>query len=87
MDVTNKQNIQEIFENLNAKNIRIDILINNAAIDPKVDGDSGIIESSRLEGFDLSQWNLQINVGLTGAFLCSQVLGRLWLMMEKEGSS
>jgi NAD(P)-dependent dehydrogenase (short-subunit alcohol dehydrogenase family) len=75
MDVTNKENIQEIFENLSAKNIRIDILINNAAIDPKVDGDSGVVESTRLEGFDLFQWNLQINVGLTGAFLCSQIFG------------
>lgn len=75
MDVTNKENIQKIFEDLKTKNIRIDILINNAAIDPKVDGGSGIIESSRLEGFDLSQWNLQVNVGLTGAFLCSQVFG------------
>lgn len=85
MDVTNKQNIQEIFENLSAKNIRIDILINNAAIDPKVDGDSGITESSRLEGFDLFQWNLQINVGLTGAFLCSQVFGTAMALDGKGG--
>jgi len=75
MDVTNKENIQEIFENLRSKNIRVDILLNNAAIDPKVEAGSGIIESSRIEGFELSQWNLQINVGLTGAFLCSQVFG------------
>jgi|TARA_B100001758_G_scaffold238660_1_gene242087 NAD(P)-dependent dehydrogenase (short-subunit alcohol dehydrogenase family) len=75
MDVTSKENIQEAFKDLKNQNIRIDILINNAAIDPKVDDDSGIIESSRLEEFDLAQWNLQINVGLTGAFLCSQVFG------------
>lgn len=85
MDVTNKKNIQEICENLNANNIRIDILINNAAIDPKVGGDSGIFESSRLEGFDLSQWNLQINVGLTGAFLCSQIFGAAMARDGKGG--
>ena len=55
--------------------IRIDILINNAAIDPKVKGDSSILESSRLENFELDQWNLQINVGLTGAFLCAKYFG------------
>ena len=75
MDVTSKENIQEAFKDLKNQNIRIDILINNAGIDLKVDDDSGIIESSRLEEFDLAQWNLQINVGLTGAFLCSQVFG------------
>lgn len=32
-------------------------------------------ESSRLESFPLEQWDLQVAVGLTGAFLCSQVFG------------
>lgn len=85
MDVTNENNVQEVFEDLQAENIRIDILINNAAIDPKVDENSGIIESSRLEGFDLSQWNLQINVGLTGAFLCSRVFGAAMAQDGKGG--
>ena len=53
----------------------IDILINNAAIDPKVIGGRGILESSRLENFELDQWNLQVNVGLTGAFLCTKHFG------------
>jgi len=53
---------------------KIDILINNAAIDPKaVEG--GGIEGSRLESFSLDRWNSELGVGLTGAFLCSQVLG------------
>jgi NAD(P)-dependent dehydrogenase (short-subunit alcohol dehydrogenase family) len=34
-----------------------------------------IIETSRLENFSLEQWNYQLNVGLTGAFLCSQLFG------------
>ena len=51
------------------------ILVNNAAINPKVVGGLGVQESSRLENFALDQWNLQIAVGLTGAFLCSQVFG------------
>jgi len=85
MDVTKKDNITEVFESLKAENIRIDVLINNAAIDPKVDGNNGVIESSRLEGFNLDQWNLQINVGLTGAFLCSQVFGSAMAKDRKGG--
>ena len=76
MDVTNKANIEDTLRSLTDDNIRIDILINNAAIDPKVDRNSGIEETSRLENFPLDQWNVQLNVGLTGAFLCSQIFGR-----------
>ncbi len=51
-----------------------DILINNAAIDPKFEKDSKV-NKSRLENFELNQWNLEISVGLTGAMLCSKVFG------------
>lgn len=75
LDVTDEKSIQTTLDKLRLEDIRIDILINNAAIDPKVKGDSGLLESSRLEHFDLDQWNLQINVGLTGAFLCTKYFG------------
>jgi len=75
MDVTDEKSIQATLDILSRNNIRVDILINNAAIDPKVNADSGILESSRLEHFELKQWNLQVNVGLTGAFLCSKHFG------------
>ena len=75
LDVTDEKSIQATLDKLSFENIRVDILINNAAIDPKVSGDSGIAESSRLENFELDQWNLQVNVGLTGAFLCAKHFG------------
>lgn len=54
---------------------RIDILINNAANDPKVE--AGSDESwTRFENFPMDQWQQDIAVGLTGAFLCSQAIGR-----------
>ena len=52
----------------------VTILINNAAIDPKVDKDS-IVETSRLENFSVDDWDFQIKVGLTGAMLCAKVFG------------
>ena len=75
LDVTKPKTIKDLARSLSEKRIRVDILVNNAAIDPKVKGEQGIIETSRLEHFSLDQWNLQISVGLTGAFLCSQVFG------------
>lgn len=55
---------------------RVDILINNAANNPKMEG-GGMADKpwSRLEHFPLDVWNDDINVGLTGAFLCSRVFG------------
>jgi NAD(P)-dependent dehydrogenase (short-subunit alcohol dehydrogenase family) len=50
------------------------ILINNAAIDPKFEKESKV-NKSRLENFDLNQWNLEISVGLSGAMLCSKIFG------------
>lgn len=75
MDVGSLESIKNIEKDLENSSIYISILINNAAIDPKVKGDQGIVETSRLENFSLDQWNQQITVGLTGAFLTSQVFG------------
>jgi NAD(P)-dependent dehydrogenase (short-subunit alcohol dehydrogenase family) len=53
---------------------RADVLINNAAIDPKVTA-AGLRETSRVEHFELQDWEFQLRVGLTGAFLCAQTFG------------
>ena len=74
MDVTSITSIKSVQEQVN-NNGQIDILINNAAIDPKVNADNNLVEISRFEHFPLSQWNFQLEVGLTGAFLCSQAFG------------
>ena len=85
MDVTRKESIITVAEALVATGMRVDILVNNAAIDPKVKGDQGLVETSRLEHFPLDQWNLQVSVGLTGAFLCSQVFGAAMARDDKGG--
>lgn len=85
MDVSQPAAIQTVAETLWQASVRIDILVNNAAIDPKVKGDQGVLETSRLENFPLDQWNLQVAVGLTGAFLCSQVFGTAMAKDDKGG--
>lgn len=74
IDVTSPHSVRKACEDAIAQHGQIDILINNAAIDPKVTADS-VIETSRVENFPLDQWQFQIDVGLTGAFLCSQAFG------------
>jgi NAD(P)-dependent dehydrogenase (short-subunit alcohol dehydrogenase family) len=71
MDVTNPDSIRDTAHRVG----RVDVLVNNAAIDPKVlPGDRSTL-ASRFENFQLEEWNRQIDVGLTGAFLCCQVFG------------
>jgi NAD(P)-dependent dehydrogenase (short-subunit alcohol dehydrogenase family) len=53
---------------------RVDILINNAANDPKVAPGTDA-SWSRFENFALDLWNQDLAVGLTGAFLCSREVG------------
>ncbi len=74
LDVTSEKSIKSILNKILNQENRVDILINNAAIDSKVEKNSSI-DFSRLENFSLSQWNREIEVGLTGAFLCSKVFG------------
>jgi NAD(P)-dependent dehydrogenase (short-subunit alcohol dehydrogenase family) len=85
MDVSKPRAIQEMARELERLGLRVDILLNNAAIDPKVKGDVGLLEESRLENFSLDQWNLEMAVGLTGAFLCSQVFGSAMAQDGKGG--
>lgn len=85
MDVTSEASIRNVLENLNAKSVHVSILINNAAIDPKVVKDTSPGETTRLENFSLSQWQSEIEVGLTGAFLCSKIFGTAMAEMRESG--
>lgn len=73
-DITKQEQLENVKEEFLKEFKHIDILINNAAIDPKVEKDT-TGNLSRLENFVLDQWNLEIAVGLTGAMLCSKVFG------------
>jgi NAD(P)-dependent dehydrogenase (short-subunit alcohol dehydrogenase family) len=80
-DITDPAAVRSILDEVQARYGRLDILINNAANNPRMEARDDIAWS-RLENFPLDQWNSDLAVGLTGAFLCSQVLGSA---MAKQG--
>ncbi|MDM5317620.1 glucose 1-dehydrogenase [Fictibacillus sp. b24] len=64
-DVTNKDQIEQIFETLDSKQIKVDILVNNAGMN---------IRSKALDVSD-EEWNTIMNTNLRSAFLFSQKAG------------
>ena len=74
VDVSSHDSVRSGLEYLLDKFGAVNILVNNAAVDPKVDKD-GLIGSNRLEEFSIDEWNHQLGVGLTGAFICSKIIG------------
>ena len=85
-DLTIKKSLLDIRNDLQNKNIDLNILINNAAINPNVDSSNKIYNSTRLESFSLEEWNKQISVGLTGSFLCCQIFGSEMAKLNKPAS-
>jgi NAD(P)-dependent dehydrogenase (short-subunit alcohol dehydrogenase family) len=80
-DITSEASLQEARQKIVERFGRIDILINNAANNPKVE--NGNTTWSRFENFPIETWDTDIRVGLTGAFLCSRIFGA---EMVKRGS-
>ena len=80
LDVTSLDSVRALADDLAGRAIPIDILVNNAAIDPKVTSAPGVMHSSRFEAFPIPQWQTEIAVGLTGAMLCAQVFGSAMAM-------
>jgi len=79
MDVTKKESIQNVVNKLD----RIDVLINNAAKDPKVKKEAGLTPDSRFETMTEDYWFEGIDAALNGTFFCSQAVGN---KMLEQGS-
>ncbi|MCV2885436.1 SDR family oxidoreductase [Aestuariibacter sp. AA17] len=76
LDITNEVDVSTCCEKVLSKFGHVDGLINNAANNPAVkENDDLDKDFSRLENFPLSQWQQDMNVGVTGAFLCAKYFG------------
>jgi len=73
LDVTNEKSINDLLNSLLKAYPRVHALINNAAIDPKVNAKG--LANSRFENIDLDLLQKDLNVNLLGAVLCSKIFG------------
>lgn len=73
-DITQPEQLEILLAKILERHHRVDVLINNAARNPKVENTADV-NFSRVENFPLLQWDQDLDVGLKGAFLCSQIFG------------
>lgn len=84
-DVTDKDSLQKANELILSMFGKIDILVNNAAINDMFESPKSALEQSRFENYPLELWQKSIDVNVTGTFLCSQVFGSQ-MLKQKKGS-
>ncbi len=76
-DITTPDSVNDLYGRCIEHGSTVDILINNAANDPKVRQEkTDSVPWSRFEVFPEEIWSKDLSVGLTGAFLCSQIFGK-----------
>ncbi len=86
MDVTSKISIDECITRFEKEGHTIDILINNAAKDPKVKkGDDGMLNESRFETMSEEFWKDGIDAALNGTFLVSQRVSNSMISNKTKG--
>jgi NAD(P)-dependent dehydrogenase (short-subunit alcohol dehydrogenase family) len=82
-DITNEQDLEKILKFFKLKKIKIDVLINNAAIDYSPSKSKK--NNFKLETFPNNLWDKDISVSLKGSYLCTKVFGS-YMSKFKKGS-
>lgn len=73
-DVTDPASVDALVDQTLKRYGRIDILVNNAALDPKFDPATAASHSDSFEQFPLELWEHALRVNVTGMFLCAQAV-------------
>jgi NAD(P)-dependent dehydrogenase (short-subunit alcohol dehydrogenase family) len=74
-DITRPESVAALREAVLGRYGRLDVLVNNAALNEKVESPLAAGEVLRFENFPLALWEDSLKVNVTGTFLCCQLLG------------
>jgi NAD(P)-dependent dehydrogenase (short-subunit alcohol dehydrogenase family) len=85
LDVTSVASLQAAKTRILEKYGRVDVLVNNAAINDMFENPLLAGQQSMFEHYPLEMWDRSWKVNVSGVFLCSQVLGGV--MAEQGGGS
>lgn len=82
-DVTDPGSIESVRNTILDAFGRVDVLVNNAAINDMFETPALAAEQSKFEHYPLTMWQKMLDVNITGVFLCAQSLGA---EMANQGS-
>ena len=74
-DVCDPEAVQRLLDSVLDRTGRVDVLVNNAAINDMFESPTIALELSRFENYPLALWQRSLDVNVTGVFLCSRILG------------
>ena len=83
LDVTSPRSLGDFRGAVLERFERLDILVNNAAINDKFESPALAAEESRFEHYPLDMWRRMLEVNVTGVFLACQAFG---VVMAQQGS-
>jgi NAD(P)-dependent dehydrogenase (short-subunit alcohol dehydrogenase family) len=83
VDVTDEGSVASLVRATLAEFGRIDGLVNNAALDPKVQSDGSAQFGGTFEDYPLDLWNRSLAVNLTGMFLCARAVAPTMLAQKR----
>ena len=83
LDVTNEASVKQARDRIMDRYSRIDILVNNAALNEAVENPAMALELTAFENFPVAQFRAALEVNVTGVFLCAQVFGSVMAQQGK----
>ena len=75
-DVTSPDSVAELFDSIESKFGRLDLLFNNAGV---------LLPFTDIEDLSIEAWQQVVDVNLTGVFLCTQAAVRLMKKQQPQG--
>jgi NAD(P)-dependent dehydrogenase (short-subunit alcohol dehydrogenase family) len=74
-EITHKKSVKDLKDKILKNYGKIDILVNNAAINDKFEDPLTALEESKFENYPVEMFKKSLDVNVTGMFLCSQIIG------------
>ena len=85
MDITNEDEIIEMKKFVKKKRLKVTVLVNNAAMNPKMDKFTGNSLTGTIENYPVDLLKKEIDVNLISAFLMIKHFGQI-MSKNKKGS-
>lgn len=85
VDITDEKSVQHAVRAIIKKHKKIDVLINNAALNPAVGSADSASQFAPYEEYPIDLWEKELRVNLTGTMLCTKSVAK-HMIKQRSGS-